>query len=90
MKRIYGAVILSVFGFAVFPSQGEVAYGAGAAAPAASDDPVQHCLNLVQLNLARKIAPPALPVMTHPVQISPKDGSPVSHCVPKAAIENLR
>jgi membrane-bound lytic murein transglycosylase len=73
MRKICGAVILSVLGFAVFPSQDEVAYGAGGAAPAASgDDPVQHCLDLVQLNLARKIAP-ALPVTSHPVQIPPKD-----------------
>src|SRR6516165_7197224 len=42
-------------------------------APAASGhDPVQHCLDQVQLNLARKIAP-ALPVTSHPVQIAPKD-----------------
>jgi membrane-bound lytic murein transglycosylase len=73
MKKICGAVVLSFLGFAVFPSQGEVAYGAGGAAPTASDDdPVQHCLDLVQLNLARKIAP-ALPVTSHPVQIPPKD-----------------
>jgi membrane-bound lytic murein transglycosylase len=50
-----------------------VAYGAGGAAPAPrGDDPVQHCLDSVQLNLARKIAP-ALPVTSHPVQIPPKD-----------------
>src|SRR6516225_7973374 len=73
MKKIVGAVLLSVFGLAVFPFSGEVAYGAGGAAPAASGhDPVQHCLDLVQLNLARKIAP-ALPVTSHPVQIPPKD-----------------
>src|SRR5499427_3572152 len=73
MKKIFGAVILSVFGFAAFAFQGEVAYGASGAAPAAGgDDPVQHCLDLVQLNLARKIAP-ARPVTSHPVQISPKN-----------------
>jgi hypothetical protein len=55
MKKICCAVLLSVLGFTVFPSQGEVAYAAGGAAPAT--DPVQHCLDLVQLNLARKIAP---------------------------------
>ena len=55
MKKICGAVLLSVLGFAVFPSQGEVAYAAGGAAPAA--DPVQHCLDLVQLNLAEKSLP---------------------------------
>lgn len=70
MKKICGAVLLSVFGFAVFPSQGEVAFATGGAAPAA--DPVQHCLDLVQLNLARKIAP-ALHVTSHPVQNPPKD-----------------
>jgi membrane-bound lytic murein transglycosylase len=47
-----------------------VAYAAGGAAPAA--DPVQHCLDLVQLNLARKIAP-AFHVTSHPVQNPPKD-----------------
>lgn len=70
MKKICGAVLMSVFGFAVFPSQGEVAFATGGAAPAA--DPVQHCLDLVQLNLARKIAP-ALHVTSHPVQNPPKD-----------------
>ena len=73
MKKIVGAVLLSVFGLAVFPLSGEVAYPAGGAAPAASGhDPVQHCLDLVQLNLARKIAP-ALRVTSHPVQSPPKD-----------------
>ena len=70
MKKICGAVLLSVLGFAVFPSQGEVAYATGGAAPEA--DPVQHCLDLVQLNLARKIAP-ALHVTSHPVHDPPKD-----------------
>ena len=73
MKKIVGAVLLSVFGLAGFPFSGEVAYPAGGAAPAASGhDPVQHCLDLVQLNLARKIAP-ALRVTSHPVQSPPKD-----------------
>ena len=74
MKKIFGAVLLSVLGFAALASsQKEVAYAAGGAAPAASGhDPVQHCLDQVQLNLARKIAP-ALPVTSHPVQIAPKD-----------------
>jgi len=70
MKKICGAVLMSVFGFAVFPSQGEVAFATGGAAPAA--DPVQHCLDLVQLNLARKIVP-AFHVTSHPVQNPPKD-----------------
>lgn len=70
MKKICGAVLLSVFGFAVFPSQGEVAFATGGAAPAA--DPVQHCLDLIQLNLARKIAP-AFHVTSHPVHDPPKD-----------------
>jgi membrane-bound lytic murein transglycosylase len=73
MKKIFGAVLLSVLGFTVFPSQGEVAYPTGESAPAASGyDPVQHCLDLVQLNLAGKIAP-AFPVTSHPVQSPPKD-----------------
>jgi membrane-bound lytic murein transglycosylase len=73
MKKIFGATLLCVLGFAALPSQGEVPYAAGGAAPAANGhDPVQHCLDLVQLNLARKIAP-ALPVTSHPVQIAPKD-----------------
>src|SRR6516165_6599172 len=72
MKKISATVLLSILGFAVFPSQ-EVAYAAGGAAPAASDhDPVQHCLDLVQLNLAGKITP-ALPVTSHPVQSPPKN-----------------
>lgn len=73
MEKIFGAVLLSVLGFAVFPSQAEVAYPASGAAPAASGyDPVQRCLDLVQLNVAGKIAP-ALPVTSHPVQSPPKD-----------------
>jgi membrane-bound lytic murein transglycosylase len=73
MKKIFSAILLSVLWFAVFPSQGEVAYPTGGAAPAASGhDPVQQCLDLVQLNLAGKIAP-ALPVTSYPVQSPPKD-----------------
>ena len=72
MKKICASVLLSILGFAVLPSQ-EVAYAAAGAAPAASGhDPVQHCLDLVQLNLAGKITP-ALPVTSHPVQSPPKD-----------------
>jgi membrane-bound lytic murein transglycosylase len=71
MKKIFGAVLLSVFG--AFPSLGEVAYPKAAPAPAASGhDPVQRCLDLVQLNVAGKIAP-ALPVTSHPVQSPPQD-----------------
>src|SRR5215472_7928070 len=69
MKKILGAVLLSVPVFAVFPSRGEMAYAAGGAAAA---DPVQHCLDLVQLNLARKIAP-ALPITSHPVRSPAKN-----------------
>ena len=48
-------------------------YAAGGATPAASGyDPVQRCLDLIQLRIAGKIAP-ALPVTSHPVQIPPKD-----------------
>jgi membrane-bound lytic murein transglycosylase len=71
MKKIFGAVLLSVFG--AFPYQGELAYPKAAPAPAASGhDPVQRCLDLVQLNVAGKIAP-ALPVTSHPVQSPPQD-----------------
>lgn len=73
MKKITGAVLLSVLGFAVFPARGEVAYPGARAAPAArGHDPVQRCLDRVQLNVAGKIAP-ALPVTSHPVQSPPKD-----------------
>src|SRR5271154_5603327 len=67
MKKIFGAALLSVLGFAVFPSRGEVAYAAGGSA-----DLVQHCLDLVQLNLARKIAP-TLPATSHTVQSPAKN-----------------
>jgi membrane-bound lytic murein transglycosylase len=69
MKKIFGAVLLNILGFAVFASCGEVAYAAGGTAAA---DPVQHCLDLVQLNIARKIAP-ALHVTSHPVQSPAKN-----------------
>jgi membrane-bound lytic murein transglycosylase len=69
MKKICGVVVLSLLGF--LPSQAEVTYGAGGATPAGGD-PVQHCLDSLQVNLARKIAP-AVPVTSHPVQISSKD-----------------
>src|SRR6516162_10210658 len=68
MKKIFGAVFLSVPVFAVVPSRGEVAYAAGGAAA----DSVQRCLDLVQLNLARKIAP-TLPMTSHPVQSPAKN-----------------
>src|ERR1041385_6258178 len=64
MKKMF-AVLLSVLGFAVVPANGEVTYAAGGA-PAASD-PVQRCLDLVQLNVARTMAP-AFRVTSHPVQ----------------------
>jgi membrane-bound lytic murein transglycosylase len=64
MRKIFGAALLSVLGLAAFPPRGEVAYAAGGAAAA---DPVQHCLDLVQLNVARKIAP-AIPMSSRPVQ----------------------
>src|SRR5215470_1578937 len=75
MKKIFGAVLLSLPVIAVFPSRGEVAYAAGGAAAA---DLVQHCLDLVQMNLARKIAP-AIPMTSHPVQ-SPAKNLP-TQCV---------
>ena len=67
MKKIFGAVSLSLLGFAVYPFP--VAYAAGESATA---DPVQHCLDLVQLNLARKIAP-TFHVTSHPVQNPPNE-----------------
>src|SRR5215468_8311593 len=70
MKKILGVFLAGGLGSAVCTFRGEVAYAAGGAAPAA--DPVQHCLDLVQLNLARKIAP-AFHVTSHPVQNPPKD-----------------
>jgi membrane-bound lytic murein transglycosylase len=73
MKNICSVVLLSVLGFAVSPSRGEVVHAASGAAPAASGrDPVQHCLDMVQVNLARKIAP-AFAVTSHPVRNPPKD-----------------
>src|SRR5215475_9465343 len=73
MKKIFGAASLSILGFAAFPFSGEVAYPAGGAAPAASgQDPVQRCLDLVQMNVARKIAPAAR-VTSRPVQSPPND-----------------
>jgi membrane-bound lytic murein transglycosylase len=73
MKKIRLVVVLSVLGFGLLSSYGEVAYGAGGAAPEANGaDPVQHCLDLLQQNLARKIAP-AIPVISHPVQIVSKE-----------------
>jgi membrane-bound lytic murein transglycosylase A len=73
MKKIFGAVLLSLLGFAASPTQAEVTYPRGGAAPASSGyDPVQHCLDLVQLNVARTIAP-AFSVASHPVQNPPKD-----------------
>jgi membrane-bound lytic murein transglycosylase len=70
MKKIF-AVLLSVVGIACVPSRGEVAHAAGGAA-AAANDPVQRCLDLVQVNVARTIAP-AFRVTSHPVQNPVKD-----------------
>ena len=73
MKKIFGPVLLSVVGFAVLPSQGAVAQLAGGVAPAVGGhDPVQRCLDGVQLNVARTIAP-AFRVMSHPVQNPAKE-----------------
>jgi len=73
MKKIFGAVLLSFLGLAVFPCQGEVVLSTGGAARAAkSYDPVRRCLDQVQLHLARKIAP-AFHVTSHAVQNPPKD-----------------
>ncbi len=73
MKKIVGAVLVSLLGFAVVPSKAEVAYPAGGAPPSANgNDPVQRCLDRVQLGVAGKIAP-ALRVTSHPVQSPAKD-----------------
>jgi membrane-bound lytic murein transglycosylase len=73
MKKTFGAILLIVLALAVFPSRGEVADAVGGAAPAVSGhDPVQHCLDLIQMNVAEKIAP-ALRVTSHRVQNPPKD-----------------
>ena len=84
MKKIFGAISLSLLGFIVFPSQGQVAYVAIGAAAAA--DSVQRCLDLVQLNLARKIAP-ALHVTSHLVPSPPKDLS--TQC-PTGSLEEIK
>jgi hypothetical protein len=84
MKKIFDAISLSILGFIVFPSPGKVAYVA--IGPAAAADPVQHCLDLVQLNLARKIAP-ALHVTSNPVSNPPKD-LPI-HC-PTGSLEEIK
>src|ERR1700758_2347810 len=69
MKKIFAAVSLSLLGFVMYPAQGEATYVASGPAEA---DPVQHCLDLVQLNLASKIAP-AFHVTSHLVPNPPKD-----------------
>ena len=62
-----------VLGVAAAVAAGEVAYCKNGIAPAAkSYDPVRQCLDQVQLNLARKIAP-AFRVTSHAVQNPPKD-----------------
>lgn len=72
MRKVPGAIVL-VLGFIVLPFQGEATSAAGGAALATNDrDPVQHCLDLVQLSVARKIAP-ARPIGSHPVQNPPKE-----------------
>src|SRR5689334_3352561 len=64
MEKMFGVLFLSLLGFAAMPFQGEAAN----AAPATNDrDPVQHCLDLVQMGVARKIAP-ARPIGSRPVQ----------------------
>jgi membrane-bound lytic murein transglycosylase len=63
MIKVFGAVSLGIVGFALTGK---------AALPASGYDPVQRCLDQVQLNLARKF-PPALRVTSHPVQNPPRD-----------------
>jgi membrane-bound lytic murein transglycosylase len=74
MKKTFGAVFGSLLGLAVFLAQEGVTHAASGAAPAAASayDPVQHCLDLVQMGVARKVAP-ALRVTSRPVQNPAKD-----------------
>src|SRR5690242_10451325 len=73
MRKVPGAVVLAVLGFVVLPFEDEVTYAASGAAAATGDrDPVQRCLDLVQLGVAKKIAP-ARPIGSHLVQNPPKE-----------------
>ncbi len=66
MKITVGSVLLVVLGFGISPSHAEVAYPGGPSAPSGYD-PVQRCLDLVQINVARKVTP-ALRVTSRFVQ----------------------
>lgn len=73
MRKVPGAIVLAVLGLVALPFQDEATYAAGGAAPATSDrDPVQRCLDLVQLGVAKKIAP-SRPIGSHPVQNPAKE-----------------
>ncbi|MBO0716834.1 MAG: MltA domain-containing protein [Rhizobiales bacterium] len=73
MKKVFGAVLLSLLGLAAFPVQAGTTYPRGGVARAATGyDPVQRCLDLVQLNVAGKISP-AHPVTSRSIQNPPKD-----------------
>src|SRR5215469_14054969 len=73
MKKILNVFLLSIIGFVLFPYQGEVAYPMDGTTPAGRGyDPVQRCLDQVQLKLAGKTAPVA-PVTSHPVRNPPED-----------------
>ncbi len=71
MKKIAAAALVSALGFAAVPSKGQVATATNGAPPTAND-PVQRCLDRVQLNVAAKIAP-AIHITSHPVQSPAKD-----------------
>jgi hypothetical protein len=77
MNKIFGAVLLSLAGFAawfaVSPAQAQGTFPNGGAPRATiGHDPVQRCLDLVQLNVARTVAP-AFRVTSRPVQNPAKD-----------------
>jgi peptidoglycan lytic transglycosylase A len=77
MNKIFAAVLLSLLGFAdwfaVSSAQAQGTYpGSGATRATIGHDPVQRCLDLVQLNVARTVAP-AFRVTSRPVQNPAKD-----------------
>lgn len=73
MRKVPGAIVLVIVGFIVLPLRDEASHAAGGAAPATSDrDPVQRCLDLVQLGVAKKTAP-ARPIGSHLLQNPPRE-----------------
>jgi membrane-bound lytic murein transglycosylase len=84
MKKIVGAVSLSLLGVFVVPSRGEVLHVPGGGAPVA--DAVQHCLDQVQSNLARKTAP-SFHVTSHLVP-NPAKNLPIQ--CPAGSLEQIK